>query len=178
MALLRRFGSVGILLELSSSLFAIENMLAVSSTRAAGLILVAHFASTWGMVGLIWMVQVVHYPLFLAVGPQEFVAYERAHTKRISYIVGPLMGVESVSALALLALRPEDVRLAFVLAGLVLLGVIHASTVLLQVPAHSKLSESYDRSVIERLVRTNWIRTVGWTIRGFLAAAVVMHHFT
>lgn len=173
----RPFGSVRTLLDLLASLFAVENLAAVSSTRAAGLVLIAHLASTWGMVGLIWMVQAVHYPLFLAVGQDDFVAYERAHTKRISYIVGPLMGVESLTALALLPLRPEGVSLYLVLAGLVLLGVIHASTVLLQVPAHTKLSESYDRSVIERLVRSNWIRTVGWTLRGFLAAAAVMQHF-
>ncbi len=178
MALLHGFGSVGILLELFASPYAVDNLVALSSVSVPDLVVVVHLASTWGIVGLIWMVQVVHYPLFLAVGQPEFVDYERAHTKRISYIVGPLMGVESVTALALLALRPEGVRLALILAGLVLLGVIHASTVLLQVPAHSKLSESYDRSMIVRLVRTNWIRTVGWTVRGCLAVVVVMQHFS
>jgi hypothetical protein len=40
-----------------------------------------HLAATAAMVGLIWFVQVVHYPLFASVGADEFVAYENAHTR-------------------------------------------------------------------------------------------------
>ena len=31
-------------------------------------LLAAHAAATWALVGLIWTVQVVHYPLFALVG--------------------------------------------------------------------------------------------------------------
>ena len=48
-----------------------------------------HAAATWFLVGLIWIIQVVHYPLFARVGEDGFVAYEAAHTRLISLVVGP-----------------------------------------------------------------------------------------
>ena len=58
------------------------------------------------------------------------------------------------------------------IAGLVLAGV-HLSTITLQVPAHGRLEHGWDPIVADRLVRTNWIRTIGWTIRGVLALFMV-----
>ena len=46
------------------------------------LVLVLHFAATFYMVGLVWFVQRAHYPLFAAVGSQQFPDYERAHALR------------------------------------------------------------------------------------------------
>jgi hypothetical protein len=36
-----------------------------------------HLAATWFMVGLIWVIQIVHYPLFTSVGSDSFAEYER-----------------------------------------------------------------------------------------------------
>jgi hypothetical protein len=58
--------------------------------------------------------------------------------------------------------------------GLAVLGGIHASTVLLQLPQHSALARGYDPGRVNRLVRTNWIRTAGWSIRGIIAALIVV----
>ena len=58
------------------------------------------------------------------------------------------------------------------IAGLVLAGV-HLSTITLQVPAHGRLEHGWDPIVADRLVRTNWIRTIGWTIRGVLALFMI-----
>lgn len=132
-----------------------------------------HAAATWFMVGLIWMVQVVHYPLFANVGGDGFVAYEAAHTRLISFIVGPPMAIEGVTALVLVAAPPDDVSRGLAFAAAAVLGVVHLSTVTLQVPAHRRLSSAWDPSVGDRLVATNWIRTIGWTIRGVLALVMV-----
>jgi hypothetical protein len=136
--------------------------------------LAVHLAATAGMMGLIWFVQVVHYPLFDAVGPERFVAYESAHQRLTSLVVGPLMGVEGVSALAIAGVLRDEVGIVLVLFGLVLLAVIHASTVLLQVPAHGRLSTGYDPAVARRLVRTNWVRTIGWTMRVVVAVLMIV----
>jgi len=129
-----------------------------------------HLSVTAALAGLIWVVQVVHYPLFAAVGPDEFTRYEQRHRARITILVGPLMAVEGLAALALV-LAPGDRTLPML--GLGLLGAIHASTVCLQVPLHEQLSRHYDGRLIARLVRTNWIRTIGWTARTVVAAAVL-----
>lgn len=142
-------------------------------TGAEAALVTAHLLSTVAMLGLIWFVQVVHYPLFAAVGEDRFVAYELDHTRRTSWVVGPFMAVEGVTALALFAAPVGDTRLlAFV--GLVLLAVVHASTLLLQVPAHRRLSAAADPEVMSRLVATNWVRTIGWSARAVVASAILL----
>jgi hypothetical protein len=135
-------------------------------------LLAVHLAATAGMMGLIWFVQLVHYPLFGAVGPDHFVAYESAHQRRTSWVVGPLMGAEGVSALAIAIVLRDEAGLALTLVGLALLAMIHASTVMLQVPTHRRLSEGYDVEIVHRLVRTNWVRTIGWSLRVVVAVAM------
>jgi len=147
---------------------------AFGAVRFRAMLLVAHLVATVAMVGLIWFVQVVHYPLFTAVGREQFVAYEDAHRRLTSFVVGPFMAVEGVTALWIAAAPPDGVGRVTTLAGLVLLAIIHGSTVFLQVPMHVALSAGYDEANAARLVRTNWIRTVGWSARGLLAAAMVV----
>jgi hypothetical protein len=133
-----------------------------------------HLAATAAMGGLIWFVQVVHYPLFDAVGREEFVSYETAHRRRTAVVVGPLMAAEALTA-GLLVLAPSaGLGRGLPLAGIGVLGVIYLSTVCLQVPRHAELSGGYDESTHRRLVRSNWIRTVGWSVRWVMAVAMVL----
>ena len=143
-------------------------------TASAVLLLSVHLVATAAMVGLIWFVQIVHYPLFAAVGQDRFVAYEVEHQRRTSYVVGPPMAVEGVTSIVLLVAAPEGVGPLLPIVGVGLLAVIHASTVFLQVPAHAALARSHDVGSIRRLVRTNWIRTIGWSARGGLAVAMLV----
>lgn len=140
----------------------------------AALLLGVHLAATAGMVGLIWFVQVVHYPLFTGVGEDHFVAYEHRHTRQTSLVVGPLMGLEGVTALVIAAVPPDGLSRVLPLVGLALLAVIHTSTITLQVPMHTELGKHYSDAVVRRLVRTNWIRTIGWTMRSVVAVAMLV----
>jgi hypothetical protein len=124
-----------------------------------------HCAVTWMLVGLIWTIQAVHYPLFENVGEPDFRAYHRRHTGRITWIVGPLMLAELGTAVALL-LRGE--RQNGWQASLLLLGFNWISTWRVQVPLHEALSAGFDAGLHRRLVATNWWRTAAWTIRGIL----------
>jgi uncharacterized membrane protein len=121
-----------------------------------------HVAATCAMAGLIWFVQVVHYPLFDRVGPDAFLRYEQAHTSRTTLVVAPTMLVELVTALVLLAALSTS-RAAWAGAGL--LALVWASTFFVQVPLHRKLSAGWDPRVGSTLVRTNWVRTGGWSAR-------------
>jgi hypothetical protein len=129
-------------------------------------VLLVQLASTLFMVGLIWFVQIVHYPLFAAVPESASVAYERAHTERTTWVVIVPMLIELGSAVWLAALPGEDRALRYV--GVALVGLVWASTFFLQVPMHERLSSGFDASAHARLVLTNWIRTVAWTARGAL----------
>ena len=76
------------------------------------ILLIAQLASTLPLVGLIWTIQLVHYPLF------ELVA------------------------------------------------IIWVSTALIQVPCHNRLVDGFHQPSHRRLVDSNWIRTIAWSLRG------------
>ena len=121
------------------------------------------------MFGVIWTVQLVHYPLFAGVGTDGFTAYEASHKARITWIVLPAMLLELGTAVALVWRRPEIIPAWAVWLSLVLVGVVWLSTVLVQVPLHTKLSAGFDGETHTHLVATNWVRTVAWTLRAGLA---------
>ncbi|MDY7094879.1 MAG: hypothetical protein SX243_18045 [Acidobacteriota bacterium] len=135
-------------------------------------LLVTHVGATLFMVGLIWFVQVVHYPLFDRVGEQGFAVYERLHTLRTAWVVVPPMLLEAATAVLLLSRRPAGVSSTQVLLGLGLLLVIWLSTAFLQVPRHQQLAAGFDSTVHHTLVLTNWLRTIAWSARGVLVLAM------
>lgn len=134
---------------------------------------VGHAAVTLYLVGLIWTIQVVHYPLFLAVGQAQFAAYERAHCRRIGAIVMVPMLLEA-ALVGLVWLRAPAAHALAADVGLAGLAAVWLSTFLLQVPCHHRLERGYDEAAIRRLVATNWLRTAAWTLRGGCALAMVL----
>jgi hypothetical protein len=135
------------------------------------LLLAVHAAATWTMVGVIWFVQLVHYPLLGGPGRAAepgFVAYQRDNTRRTSWVVVLPMVLEALTAAALVAAPPADVPRAAAWAGLALVSVIWLSTALLQVPRHRRLERGYDVDDHRALVVSNWLRTIAWSARGVL----------
>lgn len=117
------------------------------------------------MTGLIWFVQVVHYPLFGAVGAEAFTRYHALHTTRTTLVVAPLMLTEAACALWLVWARPGPA--AWI--GAALVAVVWLATFGLSVPRHEVLSGGFDSGAAEALVATNWVRTLAWTARAGLA---------
>ena len=128
--------------------------------------LLANTAATLIMVGLIWFVQRVHYPLLAKfdVGQQREVGNE--HQRRTSQVVALPMLIEGVSTLVLLVDRPEQVTLVLPWLGAFLLAISLGSTVFLSVPLHQKMVDQPSADIGVKLVATNWPRTMSWTLRG------------
>jgi hypothetical protein len=133
-------------------------------------LLLLHAITTWVLCGLIWTIQVVHYPLFGDVGPENFHSFHGRHMRLITWIVAPLMFLEMGSA-GLLLFGGEHSWLF--LLSLMALAVVWLSTVVSQVPMHDQLVRGYNAEVIRRLVLTNWWRTLAWTLRGLCLAAML-----
>ena len=136
-------------------------------------LLLANAAATLFMTGLIWFVQIVHYPLFAAVGSAEFPTYSRLHQSLTTFVVGPPMLVEALTAGLLVAMRPAAVPAWLAWAGVLLVAVIWASTALLQIPAHGRLVGGFSAETGDMLVASNWIRTAAWTLRGAVVLAML-----
>ena len=133
-------------------------------------ILLVQLAATLLMTGLIWFVQLVHYPLFARVGAQQFATYEAEHQRRTTWVVAPLMLAELATALLTVAprLRPPAASATGSWAGLALVIAIWLSTALIQVPLHTQLASGYSAAAAARLVSGNWLRTLAWTARSAL----------
>jgi len=136
-------------------------------------VLLAHVAATWMMVGLIWFVQIVHYPLFARVGTNLFAEYEIGHSRWTTWVVGPPMLVEAATALVLLLAKPEHISSVHLWLGSILLLIIWLSTALLQAPQHEILTRGFAAEAHRFLVTSNWIRTVAWTLRGVLVLTML-----
>ncbi len=135
--------------------------------------LLAHVASTLVMVGVIWFVQIVHYPLFGQVGADVFTRYEMHHTRLTTYVVAPAMLLEATTGLWLLWQRPMGVSPLYVWAGMGLLAMTWLSTFLVQVPLHNQLTQGFDGLIHHKLVTSNWLRTIAWSGRGFIVLWMV-----
>ncbi len=136
-------------------------------SRLELILLLVHGATAWAMLGLIWWVQLVHYPLFSRVAPDHFQMYQAEHMRRAGWVVAPLMSLEAASGggLAVRGFLQREPLFGFAAALLVLAW---AATFAIQVPAHRKLLRGLDLRVLRRLVQSNWIRTIAWTVRGLI----------
>ena len=128
-------------------------------------ILFIQFTSCVFLTGLIWTIQLVHYPSFLWVDKERFRAFESFHTRRITFLVLPLMSLELVSALGLFYFAPFRWLNSI---NFILLILIWLVTLLVSSPLHGQLLKAYSEDKIKRLISTNWIRTVLWTTRSSL----------
>ena len=118
------------------------------------------------MTGLIWFVQLVHYPLFPYAASGDFRRFAGDHQRRTSWVVGPPMLTEAATA-TLLLLSPQSPTAVWL--GWGLLVSIWLSTALVQVPLHRRLAAGFDCRAARRLVSANWWRTLAWTARAGIA---------
>lgn len=125
------------------------------------------------MTGLIWLVQLVHYPAFAYVIDDLFSEFHKMHSKKISIIVMPVMLLELITAIALVYLYPQS---SLILTNTIILIFIWLSTFALSVPVHNILSKDKNTNAIHRLIQTNWSRTALWTVRLFILIYFITKH--
>lgn len=131
-------------------------------------LLLVNALATWALAGLIWTIQLVHYPLMRRVGAPDFAAYHAGHVRAIGPLVGPLMAFEVATALPLAFIPVPGVPAIIPGAGLALVAVNLVATASLSVPEHRRLATGTDPAALRRLVATNWVRTLGWSARALL----------
>ena len=132
---------------------------------------VLHIAVSWGLLVLIWLVQLILYPAFLRIPERQFTAYHRWYAMRITLIVLPLMIGEIILLMGWWWMGTD--RSAAYLATLAVI-VVWLSTFRLQVPIHRRLQHGKDDTLIHRLVWTNWIRTAAWTLKAAVVTLVAI----
>ena len=133
-------------------------------------LLMIHIISTSIMVGVIWVMQLVHYPSFKYVKESDYIIFQKYHMSNISYIVFPVMFTELITALIILFFGEKS--LFFVL-SLICLFLIWVITGVLFTKYHSILKEGKDLMIIEKMIKANWIRALLWTMRLIMILFVI-----
>ena len=132
------------------------------------LLLNLNFVSTSVMVGIIWIIQLLHYPTFNFISKKKYVEFQHFHMMRISFIVIPFMVLELTSAILL----AYFFKAAITIILLVLLLGIWVITFIFFTEMHQKLTGGYDRTIVYKLVQTNWSRTALWSLRLIILLAI------
>ena len=134
--------------------------------------LIIHLIATSVMVGVIWIIQLVHYPSFHFIELNQYTTFQRFHMSRISYVVIPAMLTE-LFTLILIIISMDQVD-HIILASALLLIVIWLMTAVFFSGVHQKLTLGYDQVVVEKLVKLNWGRTLLWTLRLLLVSIYII----
>ncbi len=121
-----------------------------------------HLVACAFMTGVIWIIQTLHYPAFTQIRESGFKDFHFEHSRKITFIVGPMMLIELVTGVILVWQTPSNM---FIALNLLIVIALWLSTGLLSVPQHNRLVNGQDAKVIDRLVLTNWPRTVMWSSR-------------
>ena len=125
-----------------------------------------------GLLVLIWLVQLIIYPSFLFYERNNLKRWHVNYTKKITYVVLPLMVGQFITAFIVLF---NDLSI-FTLGSFLIIVSLWMITFLIFVPLHNKIStDLVNRSIINKLVRLNWIRTLLWS---GLFISSLLHYLT
>ncbi|MEN9745862.1 MAG: hypothetical protein RL729_334 [Actinomycetota bacterium] len=145
--------------------------------RNSRTLLVIHLAATLFMVGLIWTIHYVHYPLFAYVGESTYASFQAAHVERIGKLLFAPWLTEGITLIGVLALaflgRHKALRVPAVVNGAAMAVVLVISG-FWSAPAHAKLADGFDKSVHDQLMTVNLIRAIAWTVCGICAIWIVL----
>ena len=84
------------------------------------------------------------------------------------------MAVEGVSVLAFLFAPPAGLPWWLPWAGAGAEAIAIGTTVFVSAPLHERLNAHFNTATLDRLIATNWIRTIAWTCRAGLAIAMLV----
>ncbi|MCC2667952.1 MAG: hypothetical protein K0Q72_423 [Armatimonadetes bacterium] len=130
-------------------------------------LLLIHAVATWFLTGVVWFVQVVHYPL-LADAEWNGAAVHRRIVLRTTCLVVPAMALEGITGVLLLLHSDGAANRTLLVLGLLLAVVNWIATATVQVPAHRRLIASWNGKDAAGLVRSNRLRTMVWSARSLL----------
>ena len=139
-------------------------------------VLLGHLIFTSIMTGVIWVIQIVHYPSFHFIEKELYTAFQKFHMNKISIIVIPIMLAELITGMMLFL--DKSSKSPFLIVSFVILVLIWLITGVFFSKAHNELMTGYQELVVNQLVVMNWIRTLLWTLRLLLLTSFVYLHFS
>ena len=121
------------------------------------------------LTGIIITTQIVTYPLLKYVS-RDFTLFHQKYVSRIGFIVAPIMMLE-LTVVGKMVIDDFYNPLIKLLAFFTIL--IWLSTFFIQVPIHNQLSRGKNLTRLKILITSNWIRTIGWSLKLALSATLI-----
>jgi hypothetical protein len=114
----------------------------------------------FGLVVLIWMVQLLIYPSFKHFPSSVLFKWHSRYTFNMALVVMPLM----LGQLIIYTIQIFFEQTLFSICGMLIVLTLWMSTFIQFVPLHQQISDnSFSNKTLELLVSRNWIRTALWT---------------
>ena len=121
------------------------------------------------LVGIILITQFITYPLFQFID-SDFKTYHIAYTKRMGYVVAPLMVLELLLVIKIITHHYSNGII--ILIGVLVL-IIWLSTFFIQVPVHNNMSKGKPKNQVLFLMKSNYIRTLCWLLKLILSIQIL-----
>ena len=121
------------------------------------------------MIGVSLITHFVTYPSFELIPEKKFQKFHNAYTKKMLFIVGPIMIIEFVSVFVLVI---NNIELNTILPFLLVL-IIWIFTFFLIVPLHKQLAKNYNKNINEKLIRFNGFRTFLWIFKFIFLTTII-----
>jgi len=141
------------------------------------LLVIVHLAASLFMVGLIWTIQYVHYPLFAYVGETTYTSFQAEHVERIGRLLIFPWLTEGITLIGIFAIafigKRKELRVLAVING-VAMAIVLVLSGFWSAPAHAKLADGFDELVHQQLMTVNLIRTFAWTVCGICAVLIAL----
>lgn len=120
---------------------------------------ITHAASVFALFGLVWTIQLVHYPLFKYVEAPHWPRVHSFHSRNITFIVFPLMLIELLTSVQLFMEASNFTNIVSLTCAL----FSWLLTAAVFIPLHHRIATRPLLDVFSLLVRLNWLRTLIWT---------------
>ena len=141
------------------------------------ILILSHAISGFFLTGLIWVIQLVHYPSFKFYDTKTFKTAMAHHRQKISFIVMPLMLIELMTGITLAVIQWSSLA-EFHIINLTLIAIIWVHTFMLMVPFHQTCESNFDIDLLNRTLKHHWLRTTAWTLKSALWIATLWHILT
>ena len=115
------------------------------------------------MVGVSLITHFVTYPSFKLIKSIIFSEFHKSYTKKMLFIVAPVMILELISSLLLVIFDISDNHTEIGL--LITLILIWLLTFFNIVPIHNKLTVNYNKDLNQKLIKLNGLRTILWILK-------------
>ena len=110
------------------------------------------------LIAISVMVQLIIYPSFKNYDNSNFRSFHSSYTKKMFFIVGPIMIIELLTTLYLV------IKNTFLFPSTIV-ALIWLTTFFLIVPVHNSLNSAFSIRTHKKLLRLNIVRTSFWVLK-------------